>query len=797
MKQSPVQPTLSVLSARPAVTAGVEIFDGLDDDEFAEQDEETLRLKLEAIQVKLRLKSCMNAKKRKDERASGSLPPCARAPGGTPGLQDAPNLPRCSNYTGSITRSTVRSDADSMKGSQADKSGNIEVPASPARETRPATGQLQLSSVTAPIPAERHVGSRVSNANRNIIDQESLERSTHKGRPITFSPLKNSGRDPPPLISFAERLTFARKEEDHREDKVNRIKASRTGAFSIGQDEVDMFKSQATIIPYRGHAAEPTPSFTREDIVGTAAKAQSKPNVKDAKIEASESLEPYSSVHLRSRILPHQALTRILSRKKIVLIEDLLRCVKAPDFELPEDECDIVVMAIIAAKSDPITHKSGENKVTMAGFNTEKSERGKFMVLTLVDLKYEIDLFLFNSAFSRFWRLPTGTLVAILNPGIMPPPPWKFDTGRFSLVVNSDADAILEVGTARDLGYCSAKKRDGQVCSQWVNLQRTQFCEWHINKAVNKKRVARMEVNSMHSISGRGRASRRGGCGRSLNLGNSKANEKYIPEYGSESTLGRDSKYYPEETHTKYFISTSMARSSLMDEDRSEPMSFAGKKEREEYLKRRRAREEREWDVARRLAQISGGRAGGQYLGRAAGSRAGSSSSSAPAATVADDDHGFRGVSTSTTALVCGSQSRPQEGQAQPPVRMAKSLGLLPTGKVDLSLKRKRPTANPVLSAATITSHTVSSPFAATKAFLGWGTSSQSKLSQMKELGMLKTEQQKVPAPVTKKARFLANSGVIKEAGKGSLSAQFMAKHLAAVPLGDGSDDDELVIIDK
>jgi minichromosome maintenance protein 10 len=87
-------------------------------------------------------------------------------------------------------------------------------------------------------------------------------------------------------------------------------------------------------------------------------------------------------------------------------------------------------------------------------------------------------------------------VVAVLNPGIMPPPPGKEATGRFSLVINSDADMVLEVGSARDLGFCKSVRKDGSVCNGWVNRKRTEYCEFHTNEAVRKVRSGRMELNS-------------------------------------------------------------------------------------------------------------------------------------------------------------------------------------------------------------------------------------------------------------------------------------------------------------
>ncbi len=140
----------------------------------------------------------------------------------------------------------------------------------------------------------------------------------------------------------------------------------------------------------------------------------------DADEEAS--FETYSSLHLSKRILPHPVVTRAVSGKKSYMLRDLLRDVKAPDFSLPDDECDVVVFAIVASKSEPRSHKP---VLDSSGNPKPQPDRGKYMVITLVDLTHELELFLFKTGFERYWKISTGTVVAILNPNIMPPPPGR------------------------------------------------------------------------------------------------------------------------------------------------------------------------------------------------------------------------------------------------------------------------------------------------------------------------------------------------------------------------------------
>ncbi|KAJ2966047.1 hypothetical protein NUW58_g10762 [Xylaria curta] len=296
--------------------------------------------------------------------------------------------------------------------------------------------------------------------------------------------------------------------------------------------------------------------------------------------EEASAFEPYSSIHLKKRIIPHSTLTRNLSGKKTYLIPDLLKHVKAPEFELPDVEQDIVVFGILASKSDPRAHKdTGSNVKEKAEADPTKA---KYMVLTLVDLKWELELFLFNTGFERYWKLTPGTLLAILNPTIMPPPPRRTDTGKFSLVINSGLDTILEVGTARDLGFCKSIKKDGALCSSWVNSKRTEVCEFHMNLALSKKRLARQDINAFDTGLGpkKGNSHRLHKWEEHLNDPGKKQRGNY--DRWSQSTWGEFGR-----------VTSTIERS--------------------EALRRRLATEEKERDLMKKLGEVGTG-AGKEYM---------------------------------------------------------------------------------------------------------------------------------------------------------------------------------------
>lgn len=720
----------SALSPGGAFGARLLIDDGDDDDE----DEETLQLKLQEIQARLRLKKLQNAARNKENydlhQRSGEEHPRPRPPAST-------NMPRQLAH-----RATPAAD-DALR--PALRNQVVQVPASPVSKAQVPQPQTSPSKVRLGIDK----GLRAKDV--------SLKRApSHKGAQPGYlersrssnasSALPGEPAPKPQTKSFSERLASARTKEASRTQRQERIQKLRTSAFGIGKQEMDEYKKSAVDIP-----DEPlqVPTFTREQVLsGQLPRSKTAPSIhlqaQDDPDEDPSSFEPYSCFHLSRRILPHRVLARHVSGKKVLSLKELLRDVKSPDYSLPDVEQDIVVLAIVASKSEPRAHKPAASR---NGLQAE--ERGKYMVVTLADLELELDLFLFDMGFARFWKLTEGTVVAILNPGVMPPPPGRQDTGRFGLV-NSDADMILEIGTARDLGYCQSIK-DGDGCGAWVNKKRTHFCEFHSNEAVRKQRSTRMEVNAAGFGVGR---ERHQGKGKGKGGGNGDGNKK-----------GPDN--YDWETKTRWFASRSFSAADLIDGKDRAP---ADRRDKSGFVKRSIEVKEREREIMKRLGRV-GTAAGREYMQRTAKNSSHSqASSTASQAPIRGDDSG---------RVTTGPGSA--------------TLGLLQKGRdrtIHLSpVKRKRPDS----------SQTSSTAGGAKPSAYGWGSNLRDKLSSLKE-GQPLHQGVGGRSPVRKKTRFVTDKG-IREAGRESLGNELSDKRQAALGRGSasagaGNDiDDELVIV--
>ncbi|KFA63697.1 hypothetical protein S40285_08490 [Stachybotrys chlorohalonatus IBT 40285] len=662
-------------SARPISSRSVHTV-AFQMEEDGEEDEETLQLKLQEIQARLRLKKLQKAKENSSveleepNAKTSRMDPAARATG--------------------RPRTEIRPANDTEDRALSRHANTVEVPASPVR--KPPDPKILASP------------SKLLGIDKGLTAKDiSLKRApsfkNRHGAAATHPPQNASGKHSSRPLTFNERLSNARSEAAIQAERQERIQRLRTNAFGIGHDEMEKFKANAVEIPNEplqppmysreeimsqggqntgssgeDHSAAPAQTEHRKPRLSKTESEQQKSAEKQAKIDAKQtpSFESYSCLHLSRRILPHSELSRQISGMKVFNLADLLKVVKSPDYCLPDIEQDIVVFGIVAKKSEPRAHKQ-------SAAPSGNGDHAKYMVINIVDLKLEIDLFLFKSGFSRFWKLSEGTVVAILNPNIMPPPPGRQDTGRFSLVINSDADTILEIGSARDLGFCQSLKKDGSLCGAWVNKKKTNFCEFHSNEALRKQRSKRAEIN--------GKAF--GGWG---------SRKPAFKEYSSKSHDGKPGNY-DRDTQSHWYTMKSQSAADLLD---GKDQQMTQRKERSEFLKRSLEAKEREREIMKKLGR-TGDAAGKEYMQRAGQFQ--------------DADAPNLGTTEHIEAPVAAT---------------AASLGLL--GKqqaVHLSpIKRKRVGAS---QSSSISSGTMSG--------FGWGTSLKDKLSKMKEGEKLRKEE--------------------------------------------------------
>ena len=627
-----------------------------------EDDEETLQLKLAEIKARLKLKQLQRSRATRGDDGGGSN-------GG--GQFQRPNS----------ARSTLQSPKG--RGRLQQQTEDVQVPLSPTRKA--VTASAEPSSPRRFVYGidkglKGHEVSLKRPPSAKSTTPSSASTSLHR-RPMTSdssTPQTQSFRGDTGvnrIKSFNERMAESRsveKSQRERTERAEKIRNSRSSAFQFDRTEMEGLKAAAAAAAESEKNHRPKSStversgefFSREDVLrsynlnplktkrsqtfDSPGKPQDsnlhsvsqgtgeKDNNATVNTPDASKFEGYSSLHLSNRILPHSFLARTLANKKVLKIPDLLRVVKGPKFELPDDlEGDYGVFGIVASKSSPKEVQGARNRTNKETdpYDDGTHNTDKYMAITLTDLTWSIDLFLFDTAFPRYYKLSEGVLIAILNPTIMPPPKHKLDTNRFSLVVSSSEDKILEVGFAKDIGFCKAVRKDGKTCQSWIDARKTEFCEFHIDAQVRRTQSQRMGVNNGTPMFGPGgRSGPRTGFFGSGGGGKSGGNGK---KYGGG--LKSDGRQYDPESQSMYYVAPAPSRSqfagggirnprdsvfgrsaaSLIDADDDNPfapagMNGRGMENKEERFRRHVAERQRERDI---MQKLTGSRRGGEGEG--------------------------------------------------------------------------------------------------------------------------------------------------------------------------------------
>ncbi|KAI9724417.1 MAG: hypothetical protein M1812_000485 [Candelaria pacifica] len=763
-----------------------------DEEEGEEDDEETLKLQLQAIEARLKLKKIQQAKL----KAQVARPEETSSKKAAQNISAGPHSERDHATATGARVKRPRSETDvQVPHSPPRKKVAVEEPQSPGRVLlgidKGRKGR-DVSLRRAPIP-KKEDGRKLGNADFGGQLRQTNSQPTNSARGKGDS-LFTDGYG---SKSFSERIAETRADAQSRQERQDRICKGRSKGFVIDGAELEASKAARANADGKGssqrsrHGDSGDQGFSREEVLrafhkptggllqrgnittgarsevprdtaamapsatknssvrarpSTSSRSTSSTTISNSHPENHEHSSPkmdgqdpslfesFSTLHLSKRIFPHTLLTRSFTGKNIFLVPDLLNIVKAPNYDSPDLEEDFVVLGVIASKSNPRAHKD-DDKTKKSGGESDGG-RGKYMVMCLTDLKWELDLFLFGTAFDRYWKLTPGTVIAILNPSIMPPPPNKRDTGKFSLTLGSSDETVLEIGTARDLGFCKSVKKDGKVCDQWVDHRHTEFCSFHVENQLRKVKAGRMEVNTITAPFGPGG---RKGSSSGLFGGRSRRQGAH-KEWGDG--LRKEGPIRDRFTHSTVYITPSIpgagrSTASLLDDDDIDPDAFHRGANKEERLRRRLAESEKERETARKLGEGGNGM-GGEYL---------------------------RARSANTSLA---SQDDGETGNGVPGSVDAESLGLL-NGKADTvslsPLKRKRGQAPSGASA------------------IGWGGAFKRGLpSPTKPKTKEPTE-----LPV-KKTRFVTANG-IKEAGRDSFGGPTITN------FGGDDDDDDLDIV--
>ncbi|KAN0083424.1 hypothetical protein V8E54_002512 [Elaphomyces granulatus] len=648
--------------------------DDNDNDDDEDDDEETLQLKLAAIEARLKLKKLQQSKAKSGlsnlEQSTASV---QSRPASALGSTGRPPSRLHSSRLRSNTNDRLPKDDVQVPLSPSKKTTGAPEPHSPRRFLLGIDKGLKGKDVSLRRPPSSTVNARPGSA---FGVRGGTESRANGGYGPSLDSWHDTDDGPRRTKTFSEKIAESRSLEKSRQARAEKIQKSRSTAFQFDKAEMESFKASAAdrpmTPPVRTQRAQ---SFSRDEVLKAchdpssslrrskmasslhdgdrgastlgshdnefdflqkqqpqttrSQRVDRKNSISDDKIDAQEEnmdvnaadaskFEPFSSLHLSNRILPHSFVSRTLASKTVLRIPDLLKSVRAPEFELPEVDGDYVVLGVVASKSSPRERKESKKVTTkeVDPYDDGLNNTSRYMAITLTDLEWTVDLFLFDTAFPRYYKLSEGILIAILNPNIMPPPPNKIDTNRFSLAISSSDDTILEVGFVRDIGFCKAERKDGKVCQSWVDARKTEFCDYHVDVQVRRTQSQRMGVNGTGMFGPGGRSgSRTGFFGGGKPTGHQQGLKPEGAQYAKES----QSTYYiapgPKGTNVSGGLYRSAAKLIDADDDPflAAGMNGRGMENKEERFRRRLAQQQRERDITVKLGSKGSG-PGAEYL---------------------------------------------------------------------------------------------------------------------------------------------------------------------------------------
>ncbi|KAM4569568.1 protein MCM10 homolog isoform 1-T2 [Odontesthes bonariensis] len=189
-------------------------------------------------------------------------------------------------------------------------------------------------------------------------------------------------------------------------------------------------------------------------------------------------VEKYSGLRLRKPRVSSSELDRKMADRRLIRLSQVPERLAREKLE----DCDWVTFAVLISKATPQSSSSGKT----------------FSVWKLNDL-HNMDVFvsllLFGEVHKEHWKTEPGTVVGLLNPNSMK---QKEGYDGVSLTVDHP-QKVLVLGEAQDYGTCAAAKRNGDPCSQIVNLYECQFCQYHVKAQYKKMSSRRAELQSSYS----------------------------------------------------------------------------------------------------------------------------------------------------------------------------------------------------------------------------------------------------------------------------------------------------------
>uniref|UniRef100_A0A8C3TCI4 Protein MCM10 homolog n=1 Tax=Chelydra serpentina TaxID=8475 RepID=A0A8C3TCI4_CHESE len=309
--------------------------------------------------------------------------------------------------------------------------------------------------------------------------QEQLQ-MTAIGQPSSSGPQKKTlGKSP--CIPFKERKTPKLQESPSFSAQLNSpaLSITKLGTRIPKQNKSPPPRpiTSSSFQPLRSTPGNRPKMATRD----RTPQVQGSSNVTDQPV----SVETFSGLRLRKPRVSSVEIDRKMAGRKLIRLSQLQGKLARGNLE----ETDWVTFGVIIKK---ITPQSSNNGKTFSIWHLND----------LRDLNSCVSLFLFGDVHKEHWKTDQGMVIGLLNANPMKP---KDGSDEMCLSVDHP-QKILLLGEALDLGTCKARKKNGDPCTQVVNLNDCEYCQYHVQSQYKRLSSKRADLQSSFSS---GRAPKR------------------------------------------------------------------------------------------------------------------------------------------------------------------------------------------------------------------------------------------------------------------------------------------------
>ncbi|XP_040886150.1 protein MCM10 homolog isoform X3 [Toxotes jaculatrix] len=189
-------------------------------------------------------------------------------------------------------------------------------------------------------------------------------------------------------------------------------------------------------------------------------------------------IEKYSGLRLRKPRVSSSDMDRKMADRRLIRLSQVPERLAREKLE----DSDWVTFAVLVNKATPQSSSSGKT------FSIWKLN-------DLHNLEVFVSLLLFGEVHKEHWKTEPGTVIGLLNPN-----PMKQKDGYDGVSLTVDhPQKVLLMGEAQDYGTCKAMKKNGDPCSQIVNMYECQYCQYHVKAQYKKMSSKRAELQSSFS----------------------------------------------------------------------------------------------------------------------------------------------------------------------------------------------------------------------------------------------------------------------------------------------------------